>query len=391
MGDSQPQKRKDNVPTSSRQTQAVDPSNLSAAAEKQQVFGQDSSGPGYNGGQSSSSSSGMAGRSYAPPPGPPPDYRQTYYPPPAAPPPSLAVSPEVPGLYQPPVHNWQAIPDTADLPPPPAHAYLYSNTGNALEADADRAHDFCDNTPLTRPTKPLPAVYQAAQKAYFQPVRPREYVGALSSSGSGEWKGHTVSGNGDCIVWTDKPVYFAEEDSPLVTERQKTIYFEVQLVSLSGGTPDQTPGFSIGYVAQPYPTWRSPGWERGSLGVFSDDGCRFINDSFGGKEFTTEFLVGETVGLGMTFHRVDEKPFKTAPRPPNADGTTSSFAVEAFLTRNGQVAGKWDLHEETDGEQGSLEGLEGDFDLHGAIGFFGGVEFKACFDPAGWKWSPPAA
>jgi hypothetical protein len=30
--------------------------------------------------------------------------------------------------------------------------------------------------------------------------------------------------------------------------------------------------------------------------------------------------------------------------------------------------------------------LEGDYDLYGAIGLFGGVDFESCFDPEGWLW-----
>ncbi|WEW59890.1 hypothetical protein PRK78_005371 [Emydomyces testavorans] len=367
----------------------METSKLTTSEEKQRVFGQANAQAASGHPCSSGHNNEIPDGTFAPPPGPPPTFApqgQVYAPPPG-PPPGHIAAPLVPGKFSPPNHNWESVPDTADLPPPPAHAYLYSNTGNALPEDAERAHNFCNNTPLERPIKPLSAAYEAVQKGTFQPVRPREYNGSLAVIGNGRWSGHTVSGNGDCILWTDQPMYFAEEDSPLVTEKQKTVYFEVKLLGLSGGTSSETPGFSIGYVAQPYPTWRCPGWERGSLGVFSDDGCRFINDSFGGKEFTSEFNVGETVGLGMTFYRVDEKPFKTAPRPPTVDGKSTFFAVEVFFTRNGVLAGKWDLHEETDDEQGGLEGLEGDFDLHGAIGCFGGVEFEVCFDPSGWKWS----
>jgi hypothetical protein len=32
--------------------------------------------------------------------------------------------------------------------------------------------------------------------------------------------------------------------------------------------------------------------------------------------------------------------------------------------------------------------LEGDYDLYGAIGLFGGVDFEVCFHPAGWLWKP---
>jgi hypothetical protein len=166
-----------------------------------------------------------------------------------------------------------------------------------------------------------------------------------------------------------------------VTERPKTIYFEVKLIRTSGGSATQTPGFSIGYAAQPYPTWRSPGWERGSVGVFSDDGCRFVNDSWGGREFTSEFNQGETVGLGMTFSLPDRNG-------KDNEIPSSQLAVEIFLTRNGRKTGSWDLHEPVDADSGSLEGLEGDYDLYGAVGLFGGVEFEVCFDQSGWLWKP---
>ena len=60
-------------------------------------------------------------------------------------------------------------------------------------------------------------------------------------------------------------------------------------------------GIAIGYCAKPYPSWRLPGWERASLGVHGDDGRRFVNDTWGGKDFTTKFVEGETVGIGMEF------------------------------------------------------------------------------------------
>lgn len=171
-------------------------------------------------------------------------------------------------------------------------------------------------------------------------------------------------------------------DSPLVTGQSKTIYFEVKVLRLypqqQRGSNDgelDTSGISIGLVAQPYPTWRSPGWDRASVGVFSDDGCRFVNDNFGGKTFTEPFREGETVGLGMIF---------SLPSQSNAPAMLAKLSVRVFFTRNGVDAGSWNLHEELDSEAGGVHGLEGDFDLYGAIGIFGGVEFEARFDRAGW-------
>ncbi|KAJ6121425.1 hypothetical protein N7512_003890 [Penicillium capsulatum] len=259
----------------------------------------------------------------------------------------------------PPYHNWQdAVPDTS------------------------QAHVFCNETPLWLPVKPSPAVYSTVQHHDLRPVRQRQYRGDLVPTGPGRWSGRTSDQNGDCLVLTHLPLYFAAADSPFLRETRATIYFEVTLRRLGPGpgAVDDS-GFAIGFVAQPYPAWRSPGWERGSVGVFSDDGCRFVNDSWGGREFTSGFQIGETVGLGMILSRPEGASAK-------GEKKTRTCDVEIFFTRNGQRVGGWDLHEETDEEAGGVEGLEGEHDLYGAIGLFGGVQFEACFDPAGWLWRP---
>ncbi|KAJ5580147.1 uncharacterized protein N7459_006132 [Penicillium hispanicum] len=282
----------------------------------------------------------------------------------------------------PPYHNWQeAVPDTSVFPPPPIAGHYCSGMGNASGDDAERAHDFCDQTPLWVPTRPSPTVYNQMLQHDLRPVRQKEYIGDLGSTALGRWRGRTIDRNGDCLVLTHLPLYFAAEDSPLTREKNKSIYFEVKLLGLRAGpgADGDSSGFAIGYAAQPYPSWRSPGWERGSLGVFSDDGCRFVNDSWGGRDFTAPFNVGETVGLGMVF---------SFPKAATK-GEMKKCNVGIFFTRNGHRAGEWDLHEETDEESGGIEGLEGNYDLYGAIGLFGGVDFEACFDPAGWLYQPP--
>lgn len=291
---------------------------------------------------------------------------------------SYAAAPEP---NPPPYHNWQeAVPDTTTFPPPPVGGYLDSNAGNASADDAERAHRYCDATPLWHPVKPSTAVFHTVQEHDLRPVIPPEFRGTLSPVFRGRWHGFTNDGNGDCIVMTNLPLYFPVADSPIVTKSRKTVYFEVKILGLHDGpgTTDSS-GLSIGYVAQPYPSWRSPGWERGGLGVFSDDGCRFVNDSWGGREFTSEFRVGETVGLGMTFSLPDKGMSA-------AQMGGQKLAVDIFFTRNGQRTGGWELHEEVDADAGGIEGLEGNYDLYGAVGLFGGVDFEVCFDPAGWLW-----
>lgn len=63
--------------------------------------------------------------------------------------------------------------------------------------------------------------------------------------------------------------------------------------------------------------------------------------------------------------------------------------VSIFFTRDGVLAGEWNLHEETDAEQDlPVTGLEGFHDLSCAIGSFDSVNFEAIFDPAKWKYRP---
>lgn len=285
----------------------------------------------------------------------------------------------------PPYHNWQeAVPDTTTFPPPPIMGYLCSGTGNASVDDADRAHEFCDGTPLYIPVRPSTAVYNSVQRHDVRPVQPPEFSGKIRTSSQGHWKVATKDGSRDCSIWTNLPLFFSKADSPWLTSRSKTIYFEVKLLGLrrgpGAGSADSS-GFSIGFLAQPYPSWRSPGWERGSLAVFSDDGCRFVNDSWGGKDFTDGFRVGETVGLGMTFQ---------LPRKPkgSAQGEKSVLDAEVFFTRGGHKVGSWDLHEEQDEDAGGVKGLEGDFDLYGAVGLFGGVDVEVQFNSSHWLWNP---
>ncbi|PYI04472.1 hypothetical protein BO78DRAFT_398903 [Aspergillus sclerotiicarbonarius CBS 121057] len=295
----------------------------------------------------------------------------------------MATGNRTPGLL--PYHNWQeTVPDTATFPPPPVAGLFCSSTGNASCGDAERAHEFCEEFPLYLPVKPSDAMYSFVRRYDLSPSQSPEFCGDISVVDQGRWRGSTNDGNGDCLLTTNLPLYFSMKDSPFLTKTSKTIYFEVRLIGIRAGPVTQSTddsGFSIGFVAQPYPSWRSPGWERGSLGVFSDDGCRFVNDSWGGKNFTSKFRIGETVGLGMTFHL----PIKVPSASANEDEKAN---VDVFFTRDGRKVGGWNLYEELDVESGGIEGLRGDFDLYGAVGLFGGVDFEVLFDPAVWLWTP---
>lgn len=201
---------------------------------------------------------------------------------------------------------------------------------------------------------------------------------------TGTWRGSTKSGSKDACLLTSFPLYFAYADSPLNTEASKTIYYEIKLRSLGRGRGNDESSIAIGYCGIPYPAWRMPGWERGSLGLHGDDGRKYINNSFGGKDFTSAFQVGETIGLGMTFSISD-----SSPEPARQEAMGTKPKVEVFMTRDGRKAGSWNLHEELDADNDlGVEGLEGDFDLYGAVGVFGGIEFDVFFNSRDWLWKP---
>jgi hypothetical protein len=355
--------------------------------------------PATIGSASSQNTSDLAGstETYAPPPGPPPSHRKAdeQYAPPPGPPPSHAPVEEhyapPPGpppshtdTEPPPYHDWTVIPDNALLPPPPSLGHEQSPLSNAALSDANRAHTWCKAYPMIRPHQPTLLQHAAVTNGDIRILKPREYKGDLLMPQNGLWKGSTRSGAKDACLLTSSPLYFASADSPFQTRTTKTIYFELKIRSLGHGGGVDDCSVALGYCAMPYPTWRMPGWERGSLAIHSDDGRRYVNDTWGGKDFTSPFQVGDTVGLGMTFSIPDSPP--AYGEPPQ---TGTSIKVEIFFTRNGQKEESWNLHEELDADNDlGVDGLDGQFDLYGAVGTFGGVEFDVSFKRQSWLWLP---
>ncbi|KAF2458189.1 hypothetical protein BDY21DRAFT_302199 [Lineolata rhizophorae] len=314
---------------------------------------------------------------YAPPPGPPPSHAQQTYAPPPGPPPSRqpASSPSQP------YHDWQSIPDPADLPPPPSLTHHASPTGNASLAAADAAHAWTASHPLWEPRALAPEQREAMQAGALVLSKPREYVGDVLQKGRGHWFCRTWRKCPEACLLSTLPLYAAAHDSPLRSGRERTVYFELQVLGV-GGLDDAEAGIAIGFVAPPYPTWRLPGWERASLGVHGDDGRRYVNDTFGGIDFTAPFRPGQRVGIGMTF---------AAPPPAYSESGKGvrMMEINVFFTRDGRREGGWDLHEELDERvlEGTM-GLEGECDLLAAIGVFGGVDFEVFFSEDDWWYKP---
>jgi hypothetical protein len=256
------------------------------------------------------------------------------------------------------------VPDTSLFPPPPVFfsGYDASPANNATEEEAEAGEKWCREYPLVRPIVLDQPGKNALQSNNFRLLEPAGFNGSLEFLAPGHWKGHTEKNSPDRCIIGYPPLYVVNEHNPTVTKQPKTIYYEVTILRNS-----PTINLALGFTALPYPSFRLPGWHRGSLGVHGDDGHRYINDRWGGKDFTSEYRAGDTYGIGITFK------------------TTGH--VDIFFTKNGKRTGGWDLHEETDAEQDlPVTGLEGDYDLSCAIGAFDATDFEVVFDPSKWLY-----
>ncbi|KAK2073904.1 hypothetical protein P8C59_008146 [Phyllachora maydis] len=264
------------------------------------------------------------------------------------------------------------VPDTALFPPPPAFfsAWDRSPASNATEREAEQGEAWCRQHRLAGPAD-LDASARARRSRHaYQLLAPAGLTGKQVFARAGDggvWELHTPSASGDYCVVAYPPAYAVAEDSPMRTKRAATAYFEVVL---RGRLSDRA-SVSLGYVALPYPCFRQPGWHRGSLAVHADDGHRFVNDRWGGKDFTAPFQTGQTVGLGVTFRVGDE----------------GRIEGRVFFTRDGRLDGEWDVNEELDTTTDrGVEGLQGYHDLSFAVGTWGGVRVEVVFDPTRWKY-----
>jgi len=320
---------------------------------------------------------------YSAPSGPPPTRSNDDYRVPSGPPPNQSVDdyapPSGPPPNQEPYHDWQtAVPDTSLLPPPPSFfsGNQRSRTNNATEVQAEQGEAWCQSNPMTAPADYPEAALEAMASGQVGVMKPRSYAGALDRLRPGVWAGKTKNSCPDSCITSSIPLYSVLAHSPLRTGKRRTIYYEVRIDRRNR----KEVSLAIGFSAPPYPTFRLPGWHRGSLAVHGDDGSKFINDRWGGKDFTTPFKPGEVIGLGMSFEAA----------PPGYGGEKpKEIEVEIFLTRDGVKAGGWNLHEEGDAvEDLPVTGLEGLNDLCATVGVFEGVDFEIVFNSGEWLYHP---
>ena len=358
---------------------------------------------------------------YQPPPGPPPSHHLEK--------PSTSTEDNNP----PPYHDWTSIPDTSLLPPPPALASDYSPSTNASYDEAAAAHAWCAAHPVFTPKVPNPSIVEnvmtgqnsltyppgasqwkivpvptekqrsnnpgAVPTTVYQILSP-SHPAASSTSPTSQPSSkatstlsrflkpkHATSTNTHSQrphdqCWTSTlPLYFAALSNPLSTPSPKPTTITFTITPLKYYTEEST--LSIGLLSLPYPPARQPGWHRASLAIHSDDGNKYVNDSWGGVPFTTPFREGETITLSLVIS--PERPGNA----PNKASTQSDREVRSplprcktrvYLTRDGEPAGTWDVDEERDAERDEgVAGLSGESDLYAAVGTYGDVDVEVGF------------
>ena len=248
---------------------------------------------------------------------------------------------------------------------------LTSPTSNAPGDLSDAGYTFCHQNPLIPPqhltTASLQEISIGALTLLPPPHSKHHSSNSLTLTSAPKSSLPIVSTAAGCLDTTllsSQPLYAAGYHHPANTHLPKRIYFEIRILRLPPRPQDAT--VAIGFAAKPYPSFRLPGWNRGSLGVHGDDGRRYCNDSYGGKDFVQGgWRAGERVGIGMCFGTGDAT---------GEAGGAGAGGGEVWFTRNGERIGGWWLDEEVDAERDwdPRVGLDGRWDVYAALGVWGG-------------------
>ncbi|CAO3600552.1 unnamed protein product [Absidia cylindrospora] len=89
--------------------------------------------------------------------------------------------------------------------------------------------------------------------------------------------------HGECCLQTNLPL----------PRNQDVYYWEAKMYEKPASTT-----ISVGVATKPYPNWRLPGWNRHSVGYFSNTGHKHFNNPFYGKPYGLGFQEGDVVGVG---------------------------------------------------------------------------------------------
>lgn len=225
------------------------------------------------------------------------------YAPPQDPPLSRGAPQDAVNDLPPSYEEWMTIrenPSHSDLPPPPTIHHDQSSVHNASSTNESLGWNWCNRNSLWSPQDYGKQTQSDIVHGRAHLV-PAHLLGSHAKLPRPERTPiQTLSGNGTSQYQTfisTTPLYSAICSRPYAPGEKFVAYFEIQVIDLRAGNG----GIALGFAAPPYPHFRLPGWERASMAVHGDDGHRFVNDSYGGLDFTQPFKRGETIGIGMEF------------------------------------------------------------------------------------------
>lgn len=199
--------------------------------------------------------------------------------------------------------------------PDPTHEYgkKHEATNTSLRDAESFSNQYPPNENLPTPEEIENIVIQDGYKAWiFKPEDILTKRTSISNDGITVelYKRKLGSKYDDMMIQTNFPFFTPEIHNP---EEEILHYFEITL--LNKVSKDYT--VAIGISTKPYPYFRLPGWNKHSVGYHSDDGRKFWNDEFGGRDYGPEWgKLGDVIGCGY-------KP-KTG---------------EVFFTKNGKFLG----------------------------------------------------
>lgn len=199
--------------------------------------------------------------------------------------------------------------------PDPPHEFgkKHEATNISLRDAENFSNQYPPNENLPTPEEIENIIIQDGYKAWI--FKPEDILTKRTSISNDErtvelYKRKLGSKYDDMMIQTNFPFFTPEIHNP---EEEILHYFEITL--LNKVSKDST--VAIGISTKPYPYFRLPGWNKHSVGYHSDDGRKFWNDEFGGRDYGPEWgKLGDVIGCGY-------KP-KTG---------------EVFFTKNGKFLG----------------------------------------------------
>ncbi|KAI8641112.1 concanavalin A-like lectin/glucanase domain-containing protein [Parasitella parasitica] len=102
----------------------------------------------------------------------------------------------------------------------------------------------------------------------------------------------------NCFVAGRTEIQFMEGENCVQTNlplprNQEVYYWEAKMFD-----KPETTLVSVGIATKPFPSWRLPGWNRFSIGYFSNNGSKCFSSPFNYKPYGLPYKHGDVIGVG---------------------------------------------------------------------------------------------